>query len=268
MPSSGELQGNHISDFGEYAWLDWSVASQDIPNNRTLVNWAFGWQFVHYSCRGLRNGEAWINGNAVYYNHNSGDGVHTFSSGHDHRPRLTVASGQIWVNHNPDGTGSLSLATTLTGFSGFVSSGSMGDTLPTIPRNPNAPVSFAVTAVDQVSVSLSWAQNPADGLPNTDYTVGYGTSSGAPTTTVSSGGATSKTITGLTPGTTYYFWVKATNSVGTGPYTGPISQKTIAGARVNVGGVWKEAIPYVKVGGVWKVARPWVKQLGTWKETT
>src|SRR5690348_7326970 len=266
MPTSGELQGNHISDFGEYAWLDWSVATQDVANNRTLVNWAFGWQFVHYSCRGLRNGEAWINGNAVYYNHNSGDGVHTYNSSHDHRPRLTVASGQIWIGHNADGSGSLSLSTTLTGFSGFVSSGSMGDTLPTIPRLSSPPSVPSISDLTQVSLTASFT-DAGDGAPVDSRQLSYSTGTDPDAGTIFSSDG-SDPITGLSPGTTYHVWARTHNVAGYSGWSGMATTKTIAGARINVSGVPKEAIPYVRTGGVWKVARPWVKTLGTWKETT
>jgi hypothetical protein len=56
--------------------------------------------------------------------------------------------------------------------------------------------------------------------------------------------------------TIYYFWVKARNSVGLGPYSNSSSAKTYLGVYVNVGGVWKPAIPYVRTGGVWKQAQP------------
>lgn len=35
--------------------------------------------------------------------------------------------------------------------------------------------------------------------------------------------------------------------------------------KVNVGGTWKSATPWVNVGGTWKQAIPWVNVGGTWK---
>lgn len=35
--------------------------------------------------------------------------------------------------------------------------------------------------------------------------------------------------------------------------------------RINVGGTWKSAQPWVKVGGVWKKATPYIRQGGVWK---
>jgi hypothetical protein len=74
-------------------------------------------------------------------------------------------------------------------------------------------------------------------------------------------------VSGLTPGDTYYFWTRARNSVGWGPWSASLKVMLIAGARVLAGGTWKRAVPYVNVGGVWKVAEPWVKDVGVWKKT-
>jgi hypothetical protein len=71
----------------------------------------------------------------------------------------------------------------------------------------------------------------------------------------------------LDPGQTYYFWGRARNPVGWGPWSGPFAATLIAGARVLVDGQWQRAIPYVNVGGVWKVAEPWIKDSGVWKRT-
>jgi len=360
MPSSGSITGNHVADGNEFVFMNWQVASQDVAGNRSLINWQLGWDFVTYSCRGLRNGEAWINAGSYYYDHGAGDHVHAYNSGHDHRvPNLQVASGSVWIAHNADGTGSISLSATLTGFSGSVSSASGSFSLPTIARFsnppstpvissldqdsfvatfsdgsggapidsrqlsystgtdpnagtiiasdgsdtisgltqgtaynvwarthnsagysdwspmatattwsvPGAPVVDPISGVTQVQAVVSWTAPYNGGTAITSYEVGYSTinsSSGLTIVTATS----PKTITSLNPGIKYYFFVRANNAVGSGPWSASKSATMIAGARINVGGVWKSAVPYVKVSGVWRVARPWVKVLGTWKEST
>jgi hypothetical protein len=111
----------------------------------------------------------------------------------------------------------------------------------------------------------SWTA-PSDngGSSITGYEVGYGTSSTAPTTIVS--GTSPKTITGLTPGTTYFFWVRAINAIGTGPWSPFVANATIAGARIKVGASWVIAVAYVRDAGTWKLAVPFVKDAGVWKE--
>lgn len=130
---------------------------------------------------------------------------------------------------------------------------------------PDAPSTPTLSDIAPTSATVSWTANSDGGSPITGFQVGYGTSLTAPTTIIS---ATSpKIISGLTPGTVYYFWVRATNAIGTSAWSTPVSSSTIAGARIKTGGVWKIAIPYVKDGGVWKIAHPWARNGGVWKET-
>lgn len=132
---------------------------------------------------------------------------------------------------------------------------------------PDAPARPAVSNVTQVSARVTFSPPTNNGgAAIVEYQVGYGVSSGAPVTAVS---ATSpKVISNLVPGTKYYFWVRARNSVGWGPWSASNAVTTLAGARILVGGVWKTAVPYVRVGGVWKLARPWTRSTGIWRESS
>lgn len=132
-------------------------------------------------------------------------------------------------------------------------------------RVPDAPATPSLSAVGPTSVTISWTPPYNGGTAITDYEVGYGTSPTAPTTTVA---ATSpKVVSGLTPGTKYYFWVRAHNVVGFSPWSLSANADTIAGARIKVDGVWVFAIAYVNNAGVWGIAIPYVKHAGVWKET-
>jgi hypothetical protein len=139
-------------------------------------------------------------------------------------------------------------------------------------RVPDAPNRPALTTPSPQSVTVSWTPNGNGGATIAGYQVGYGTSSVSPTTVVSSTTA-SKTISGLLPGTIYFFWVRAQNSVGTSPWSPANGIRTLASARVLVEAVlwdtpWRQAVPYVKVGGVWKPAQPYIRVSGTWKQTS
>lgn len=131
-----------------------------------------------------------------------------------------------------------------------------------VPDAPSTPLLSSVTAT---SVDVSFTPNGNGGSPITGYQIGYGTSSTTPSTVVS---ATSpQVVSGLTPGTTYYFFARAQSSVGWSAWSAPASTRTVAGAYIKVGTTWKLAVPYVKVGGVWKMAEPWVRSVGVWKRT-
>lgn len=134
-------------------------------------------------------------------------------------------------------------------------------------RVPDPPAAPIVTDLTQTSLTATTAANADGGSAITAYQFGYGTDSVAPTSTTSVGGLSSA-IASLLPGTKYYFWARAQNSVGWSPWSMASTATTIAGAWVKVGAVWKPAVPYVKVGGIWKLARPWVRSSGIWKETS
>lgn len=132
-----------------------------------------------------------------------------------------------------------------------------------VPDPPSAPV---ISSITQISAVASFTPNGDGGASITAYQIGYGINSSAPTTIIS---ATSpQSITNLSPGITHYFWSRAQNSVGWSPWSAVTVANTIAGARIKVGTIWKDAVPYIKVNGTWKVARPWGRVAGVWKEST
>lgn len=134
-------------------------------------------------------------------------------------------------------------------------------------KGPGAPSAPLLSSVRATSVDVAFsAPSDTGGSTITGYQIGYGTSSSAPASTVS---ATSpQVVAGLNPGTVYYFWVRARNSVGWGTWSASRSIRTVAGAYIRVGAEMKLAVPYVKVGGVWEVAEPWIRNVGAWKRTT
>ena len=131
---------------------------------------------------------------------------------------------------------------------------------------PDAPTRPLLSSVTATSVDIAFAPNGNGGSTINAYQIGYGTNSSSPTTTVSA--SSPQVVTGLVPGTTYYFWARARNSVGWGPWSPSASTRTVAGAYIKVGSTWKLAVPYVNVGGVWKPAEAWVRNVGVWERTT
>lgn len=135
-------------------------------------------------------------------------------------------------------------------------------------RVANPPTPPTLVVVDQRTISVTFPV-PSDngGTPILEYQIGYGLTSTAPSSTTSGSPVTPNAVSGLLPGTQYYFWIRVRNSVGWSSWSNPSSAKTISGVRIKVDGVWKEAIPYVRVSGSWVLARPWVRIMGVWKET-
>lgn len=179
----------------------------------------------------------------------------------------TFASGTFVVNHNADGTGTYWVNAGMTLYNlGSASVGTGTRTLPRLADTPPAPTPLGLDTITQTSMRYRFSSNGDGGSPILEWQAGYGTSSTTVQTYLSSSGTS--TITGLQPATTYYFWSRGRNAIGWGPWSVRNSAKTLAGAKVRVAGVWKDAIPYVKVNGAWKLAEPYVKVAGTWKKTT
>jgi hypothetical protein len=264
MATSGSVNGNNV-DGSDGSYLDWQIYDQSVEQNYSRISWQVGWRFGSTSCRGLRNGTAVINGVTVYYNHNSGDGIHSYNSGHDHRPKLQCGSGITLIWHAVDGTASVGMWVTMTGYPGLVSAGSGWFNMPQIPRMPAAPGAPTLSVIRHTTVNVAFTDGYS-ALPIDARQIGWGTDSGSPQYTMSSDG--SDTVTGLTPGRTYYFWARTHNSSGWGPWSASSTTRSIGGVLVRVGTENKIAIPYVRVSGVWQPAQPWVRYTGVWKETT
>lgn len=143
-----------------------------------------------------------------------------------------------------------------------------GPRLPvTMLDEPDPPGIVSFKNITQIGVTVTFVDGDTNGTAITGRQVGYSLSStGDPTTIVAYSGATA--VTGLKPATKYYFRSRTKNSVGWSTWGAASSFTTLSGVRINVNGVWKNAVPYVKVGGVWKLVRPWGRQYGYWEETT
>lgn len=136
---------------------------------------------------------------------------------------------------------------------------------------PPAPAAAIFTEIKQRSVGVNFPFTVRSGNPpNLEKQFKYGRDpTGVVIDATVNVDETIEYLNNLDTGKTYYFWARARNSVGWGPWTSTASKVTlVAGALVFVSGQWKRAVPYVRVGGVWKVAEPWVKDQGVWKRTS
>jgi hypothetical protein len=136
---------------------------------------------------------------------------------------------------------------------------------------PPAPADAIFFNVTQTSVGVSFPfEERYNDPPNEEAEIKYGRDeSGAVLDGTIEADEETEYFFNLNPGKVYYFWGRARNSVGWGPWSStPSMVVLIAGARVLVVGQWKRAVPYVRVAGVWRVAEPWVKDAGIWKRTS
>lgn len=127
---------------------------------------------------------------------------------------------------------------------------------------PPAPTTPALSEIKQTSLKASTDSNGDGGSPITAWETGYGTDPNAPQTTVT---GSNLTLTDLSPGQVYYVWGRGWNQYGPGAWSARSTATLLAGAWVDVDGVKKRAVPYVRDGGVWKVAESWTKIEGLWK---
>ena len=94
-------------------------------------------------------------------------------------------------------------------------------TLSTVP----APSGLAATAVSGSRIDVTWTDNSSN---ETNFVLERSTSASftSPTSTTLAANATSASATGLTPGTTYYFRVKATNATDASGYSNTANATT------------------------------------------
>lgn len=136
--------------YESFFWVEWNQVSQDIPGNKTRINWACGVNCGHsFYSNAIRMSAFTINGVKVY-----GGGTYSNFSNGNH----TIASGTLDIGHNTDGTKTFSISS----FTGWLysnhnySSNGGSFSLPQIPRKATitaSPESF--TDQDNPSITIS-----------------------------------------------------------------------------------------------------------------
>ena len=124
MSNNGSFNTNSYD--GRYVQFNWSVASQNVTNNNTTINWSISAVGGKSSWYKSNPTSVYINGNCVYYN---GTRVQQYKG--------TIASGSYTIGHNSEGNASFSASVSSAIYSASVNcngSGSWG--LPQIARYP------------------------------------------------------------------------------------------------------------------------------------
>lgn len=192
---------------------------------------------------------------------------------YDGTSTVTIASGTATVAHSDDGSGSVSFSFSIVdngngkNTSGYYytpgdadEDGSM--TLTKIARAPYYN-SVSSSSITQTSATLT-ASITNYGLSITDGGWDLSTDGGS-TWTYYSGGVTSKTITGLSPNTKYWYRGYVVTDGGSAHSSWSTFTTESYKAYVKVNGTWKQGIPFIKVNGTWKQGIPYVKVSGSWK---
>ena len=243
---------------GRYLKLSVWESQVDTANNRSLVSWqleSIGGSHNYYS---IYQWGVWVGGNEIYGTQNTAYTTHAF-------PAATGStSGSFWVGHNADGTAGnvyFTLAGTVYYNQWNAYDGSIS--LTRIYRTPSY-TSKNASNITEHSVRLTGSVN-TQGLSITGGGWDLSTNGGS-SWTYYSGGPTDKTITGLNPGTQYWYRGYVTTAggganSGWGTFT---TQDCVM--RTNVNGTWKTGVPYINVNGTWKKAIPYANVNGTWKE--
>lgn len=186
---------------------------------------------------------------------------------------IAYPSGSPWVNVWSGGIGSSQSVAFRVGDTGTWGFGGGGELWGTVARGPSAskpstPAAPTASNVQPDRMTLNWTI-PANGGAAIDqmllrrsldptFPPGY-------VDYPNSGSTTSREVTGLTAGVTYYWRVYAHNAVGYSSPSPSIAVSTFAGGRVRVAGIWKAAAAWMRVLGVWKRVAAWQKVAGAWK---
>lgn len=242
--------------------VDARLESQDSGRKTSTIYWEmvvdrsddyWAWATTNMGNSGrvwdLNGANLWANGNMAF----------DFRQGN----RWVIASGRRTIQHRSDGTGEYAVSGELRLYSvGFASAGTGRRSLPRLARVPDAPTPLYIDWIETSSLRYRFSGNYDGGAPMREWQVQWQEGNGAKRLVWSNG---TTFLTGLKPATTYRFWARGRNDVGWGPWSGSMSARTDAGARVLYQGVWREAVPYVKHKGFWKPAESHIRRSGAWK---
>lgn len=130
---------------------------------------------------------------------------------------------------------------------------------------PPAPTPMGLDQIGHTEMRYRFTATLDGGSPIREFQIGYGTDPSHVQFTTPSNGTS--IIRGMTVGTIWYFWVRARNDVGWGPWSSRSQARTLSTARVRVAGVHKETIGHVKFEKVWRQAIAYKNINGVWTLT-
>lgn len=192
--------------------IETQLDSQEVGNNRSRINYQCYIFFDNCDAQ-LDNGFVGWNGGSLY--DNSGRVYNYAGNFADHT--VTMATGGFWVNHDANGNGSYSMNADVAVFSSGTSAASGGESLPRIPLAPSIN-SITADTIKQRTARLGGELNNHGHGTSTTLTmfyrisgVGSYVSAGAQ---ADGAGFNYWNLSSLKPGTTYQYFMRATNNNG------------------------------------------------------
>ncbi|QJD49836.1 hypothetical protein QDW19_gp21 [Microbacterium phage AvGardian] len=141
---------------------------------------------------------------------------------------------------------------------------------PRIIRPPGAPFSYpnaasALTEITATSMRYTFS-GTTDGGSNIDgWQIDYSTTSNFAAGTVTTIGSWgTSVVTGLIPGTQYWFRARGHNAAGWGAYSDVATAKTLASVRVSDGTSWLAPQVLCSTGTAWVSPGVLISQSGAW----
>jgi hypothetical protein len=138
-----------------------------------------------------------------------------------------------------------------------------GTAFTTLALAPVAPTNLGSNTVAQDSANVSWDLTDNGGAYVTSWWIQVATDAAFTQNVVNVGGGS---LSGLIPGTLYYFRIKGTNSVGSGPWSATSTFTTKFPVAINVGGSWVEKRAYGQSGASFLSALSYKKISGVWRQ--
>lgn len=149
---SGRMQGNSINiggNGGNFFFIDWQLAGQDIGGNFSRINWQ---AYFHYNQADAQLDNGYVDAHGARRWTNGGR-IKNFQSQFTTRD-FAIASGTFDVGHDAAGNGSFGIGGAVTAFNSGTSGGSQGFGLPNIPRYANI-TSFNTSEVTDTSFRIN-----------------------------------------------------------------------------------------------------------------
>ena len=153
MATSGQMQGSHLNiggNGGQYFFINWQLAGQDIGGNYSVINWQ---AYMHFNRADAQLDNGYVDGGGARRWTNGGR-IYNYT-GNFSTKDIGLASGQFTVGHDGAGNGSFGIGGSVGVYQTGNSGGSQGWSLPTIPRYANID-GFNIDFVTDEAIRFSW----------------------------------------------------------------------------------------------------------------